>query len=366
MALRSAVIVSLCLLLSSGPARAIDWKDTEFKNLVGDVKDLLDEMKSGKQNISAQNVRDSIADVGAMLVQHIPDGTKAQQFRDGECPQFKADIQFLFDSMFDLSNTLLGLGNNGLGLSLENPGTGELIEGAPCAFLYPLYELNNRVPIVRSDLVVESRDTINVIDGFLFPDEAALVSAASAGTGSNASSTDTGVLGTNGVMDLGDDSGFEPSGSCSIIADPDAAELVEGAKVLSYFYGTAFAAMGTVMEVAGHTAINGPDQVEGAVWGWAGVTIENDPVKAIGIFYKEAGKLLLKLGSTVNTMQHKCELMNRMLELHRDHATLQDGQEEIVRELSRGQKEIIRLLLTPQGRRTTELCVDGACSFPVR
>lgn len=366
MAFRTAVIVALCLFLSPQPARAIDWKDGPFANLVDDVKDLLDEMKAGKDSISAENVRDSIKDVGVMLVQHIPDGSKAREFRDGQCPQFKSDIQFLFDSMFELSNTMLGLGNNGLGLSLENPGTGDLIDGAPCAFLYPLYALNNKVPILRSDLVLETRDTINVIDGFLFPDDAALARAAAAGMQGNAFSADGAVFARNGVMDLGDDSGFEASGSCSIIADPEAAEVVEGAKVLSYFYGTAFAAMGLVLEVAGHTAINGPDQVEGAVWGWAGVTIENDPVKAIGIFYKEVGKLLLKLGSTVNAMQHKCELMNRMLELHRDHAVLQDGQEEVVRELSRGQREIIRLLLIPQGRRTTEYCVNGACSFPVK
>lgn len=339
-------IVTLAIVFLSSPSYAIEWKDQPFKNLAGDVTNILEELDEGRARIASQRVKDAIDDVSSILLNSLPDPAAAENFKNNQCGGFRDDLQLMFGSLLDISNGLTNLGSNDLGLSLQDPGIFNLVDQVPCRLLFPVYRLNQKVPLVNSDAILQAANAVSVIDGML------------------ESSAAESLLVTDSMMVSGLDSGLDGDGgfaitpACTFIEENE--QAINYARYGALSLGVLLAAIGTVVELIGHTYLNGPDEVEVGAWGFAQVSVENDWTKAIGIGLKEVGKVLIQIAGSTTRAFNQCQLLFRLQSLHQDHQSLQSAHIE----LQEGQKEIVRLLLIPQGRRSTDFCFEESCAFP--
>jgi hypothetical protein len=117
--------------------------------------------------------------------------------------------------------------------------------------------------------------------------------------------------------------------------------------------------IGTVLQAIGKTALAGPDEVKVAIWGWVGSRIRNSPAMTLGNFLAGSGHALLSISSMTTRVRNLCKLRNEHIALQADHKALLATQQT----LKDGQQEMLRLLQTPQGRRSSDFCHRDDCDL---
>ena len=339
--LLSVCVLSICLLVAT-PNEAAVWDD-DRQGIIDDLKTLVNSMNKGKNSVSAGNVQKTFSDAGKLLQRTLPSTAQMNAFENGGCVKFKDDLSLMLGAMFDLGQSLSDFHDLALGLNVTDPGIADLIPQIPCSMLLPASLVSDKLGLVNDDLndtLISAGDNMTVLKALIYPTGAA--PSISAFDGHSKSS----------IQDLNTP---EIASACPVIKEnPDA---VRKAHLGVMGIGYASVALGTILQVIGKSAVAGPDEVQVEIWGWVGSRIRNSPTMMVGKFFSGLGDGVLAASGAASRIRKYCALRD-------DHLVLQHNQAELMMEnqkLQDGQEEIIRLLLIPQGRRSSDFCHDDDC-----
>ncbi len=262
----------------------------------------------------------------------------------GGCAGFQSDLQTLVGGMFGLADSLVNFNHLPSVFVIQDPGLADLIPIIPCELLLPVALVAQKLPLFDPEFLNEvynAGSRIDLLKTIVFPSE---------------------VVTQQGQL--------QRSQLCVIVAE--AQPQVTQASYVIRGLGMISAGIGTLFQAIGKTALAGPDETKVAIWGWVGTRIRNTPAMTVGNFLKGSGDALLMIGSAAASVINHCELRDDHIALQQDHLALQHELSNLLgqqKSLQDGQLEIIRLLLTPQGRRSSDFCHTGLCEsrdFPVK
>ena len=339
--LLSCCVLSICLLAAT-PGEAKVWDD-DRKGIIDALDSLLTSMNEGKDSVSAPNIQKTFSDAGKLLKETLPSKAQMNAFENGGCEDFKDDLSLLLGAMFDLGQSLSDFHELAIGLNMSDPGIANLIPKIPCSMLLPVSLVSDKLGLVNdglNDTLISARDDLTVIKALIYPPNTA-----------------TGISAFDGhrMSGIGNLETPDIANSCPIIKENPETVKISYYSVLGLGYIST--ALGTLLQVIGKSAVAGPDEVQVEIWGWVGSRIRNSPAMMAGKFFSGLGDALLAASGAVSRIRKYCALRD-------DHQVLQRNQMELMlvnQSLQNGQEEIIRLLLTPQGRRISDFCHDEQC-----
>lgn len=320
------------------------WND-DRQTVLDRLDALVTEMNRGKDAVAAGNIQQTFAEAAQLLEETLPTEQQMEDFNNGGCAAFKDDLAVLFGALLALGNELAGFHDFAFELQVQDPGLVGLIPKIPCGMLLPVFLVNDRLGLIDEDLndtLIAAPDQVALLRDVVYPPETLSVPQ---GVFTLLSMGSPDTLDTPAVAN-----------SCPVIR----ANAVRVTRAHQAVRGVGYSslALGTLLQVVGKSAVAGPDEVQVEIWGWVGSRIRNTPAMMAGKFFTGVGHALTGISGAVSRTRVYCALRD-------DHALLAAQN----RRLKDGQDEIIRLLLTPQGRRSSSFCHDQACSvqdFPVR
>jgi hypothetical protein len=341
-----AASMVLAITLSSASAFAAVWNDDRTEVLTA-LTDMTEQMNKGLDSVSADNVQETFKDAALLLKRTLPSQMEMEDFKDSGCSEFKTQLSVLYQAMFDISSSMVNFNEFSFSLNVQDPGGLNLIPQIPCGMLLPVQKVSNKLGIINDDLndaLIEVVDDMALIKSLVYP--------------SSSESSTTNVFQVFSEMPTQSGAAMLDSpaiaDSCPEIKnDPDRVNKAHNA-IKSV--GFSAVALGVLLQTIGITAIAGPDQVDVAVWGWAGVRLKNSPLMSFGNFSHGLGDFLLAVSGAVSRTRVYCSLRD-------DHELLLAELSAANDDLKVGQDEIIRLLLTPQGRRFSDFCHEEECEW---
>ena len=336
----------LTITLSSASAFAKVWDDDRQAVLTA-LTDMTEQMDKGLDSVSADNVQETFRDAALLLKRTLPSKEEMEDFKASGCAEFKDELSILYQAMFDVSSSMTNFNDFSFSLSVQDPGGLNLIPKIPCGMLLPVQKVSNRLGIINEDLndaLIKLPDDMALIKSLVYP-------SSSESSTTNVFQVFSGMGTQSGAAML--DSPAIADSCPEIKNDPDKINLAHNA-IKSVAYSTV--ALGVLLQTIGHTAVAGPDQIDVAVWGWAGVRLKNSPAMSWGNFFHGLGDFLMAVSGAVSRTRVYCSLRE-------DHELLLAELSAANDDLKVGQDEIIRLLLTPQGRRFSDFCHEEECEW---
>lgn len=339
-------IIALFLVLFSSPSLA-GWDDDsesvfqKIKNLKDEIDKVVTQMNRGKDSVANPNVTGAINAVTDLLGDHLPSQAEVTAFENHGCAVFIDDLTMLSDGLIGLSESLANFHGFPAEFQIQDPGLSNLLPTVPCRFLFPVEKIARKLPLFNSEFIYQIGDAGNQIDTLkeiVYPGPELMTRS------TNSADIELGRV-------------------CEIVSNNETAIVVAHNAVRGI--GLTSLGVGTVLQAVGKTFVTGPDQVLGAVWGWAGIRLKNNFPMTLGNFLSGSGHALLSISGATSRTRNVCKLRTEHLALQADHAELLATQQL----LQQGQEEIIRLLLVPQGRRDSDFCHEENCSeqgFPLK
>jgi hypothetical protein len=352
---RTQLFVAVCLLLTAGSLAAApkncDKNDdcSEYETIIWRVYEIANTISDAKSTISDNKIKTMITDARTMLQQALEmqtagigafaAGDASCSFNgDTPCANFKHNLIYMLSAVEDLNNTIINYHSiDGLAIQLSDPGVDTLIKSLPAAATFPLFKVLDSLQLLKPELI-QAIDSANVsllaLKDVVYPDLYQ----------ESISQTNTSL--TTSTLTI-------PTDVCSIIETNP-----EGIRTASYsISGLAMVLrlIGGVMEAFGETVFAGPVEMDGGIHGYVHGTIKSNKLKKVGIGISTLGSTMYSVGSYGTNKITQCAMVQRQQYILANQASMLANQQEI-----------IRLLLTPQGRRSSEYCEKPDCSFPAK
>jgi len=249
----------------------------------GQLTSLVEDSNFGKDLISGDNIQGAIEDAVTMIQQGLPTQAEMDAFESVGCPVFKTGMMDLNDSMFMLAGTLAGIPDVGFTLPIKDPGLSNAIDSIPCKVLLP-------VSLVMGELGLDGEIIINMQE--MFEDV------------SNDLSNISLVISAPTFPD-----------QCTALKNNEdaiwfALKYVQSVALLTKL-------VGAVLESMGETVLAGPTEADVGAWGFAGVTVKSNSLKAMGEFFSGSAGVISSLHNSVSGKQAACEIdaLNLKLQL---------------------------------------------------
>ena len=333
-----------------------------ISDVLAAVEKIVKALEDGLDLIDSAELDELIASVPQVLAAGLP--IPPAEWESQLCPAYRMDLKELVTAISEISGELASF----TGITQGNLDLDLLIDGLdllPCIALFPSYVIFENGPFSASALVdnlIMAQENIGIAFEIMNPSGASASSAS--GTG---------------------DPIIDRPFSCEIY-DTFTLEL-DLAKFGLQTTGIVLRILGTILKAAGKTVIAGPTEAHAAAWGWAGATIKHNTVATLGTAADGLGGVLVALGSTLSGIIRNCKMIfafeaiseqigkhdtdtNRNIDDHdiAIQAQVQTHDEDIkalLENIIANQFEMIRLLVTPHGQRSTDIpACGGPCDFP--
>lgn len=312
------LLVILCCLWAI-EASAIDWGDNNTNT--SNLKDMVDRVKSKFDDINNNpNMKQTLSEAADQVKITMQDNRPSGDFISGcsgECALFREDMKDFITDVEDIVNTLMTFGEPVGQDPVNFDRTRTAISKAPGPVLFPL-AIAFKSDGLFSGLTTRLRNLHDPLER---------------------------------IRDRFDD---QPS-LCEMINSDREAYRKAGTKVA--VTGIALKIIGKALLAKGETNMMAKKKV--GIHGYAGVIVEDNKKKKIGSMLDGIAGALSMSAASLNRKIFQCEILEAVAIHDMDVKDDIARHDEDVKELL---NEIIRLLLTPQGRRSS----DFVGAFPLK
>jgi hypothetical protein len=364
------LIFAILSLPTTSEAVTLETVWNKIKSIFTNVDKILDEIEAGTDLINTTQIKILVATTTDFMEVGLP--IPPGDWESSLCPAYKTALQDFISELSVTGDQLFSLtGTTVANIDIEI--LSNALEDLPCFILYPSYAVLEQGPLSQGPLGVEN-STNNLINlrGHLADVADLLVPP---------SKTAPLLMANSEEFDI-----YRPF-SCTVY-EASGKDPIDYARYSVTGIGIFLRIVGTILKAAGKTVIAGPTEAHGGAAGFAGATIKHNTVGALGQLVDGIGEVVMALMSSLGDLTTNCRLVFAFEEINdqvRQHDT--DIKEKIVTHdtdikekivthdtdikallanVKEGQQELIRLLLTPQGKRKSEFCTGVDCDFPVK
>lgn len=293
-------------------AQAIDWSDSS--GFTSDLKDMVTRVKNKFNDINdnpgfTRTLEEAATEVRNTIEQNRPSGDFVSNC-SGECARFRTDMASFFDDSENIINTIMTFGEPVTQDPVNFEIASSAIRSSPGPVLYPLYVAFNSSGLFSS--VPTRLHNVSI-----------------------------------SLDDVREAYSTLPS-KCDLMNDNRDRFKQSAARVS--VAGLALKIIGKGLGAKGETNIMAKKKV--AIHGYAGVIVEDNKKKKLGKLMDGIADALTASSAYLNRSIFQCEILQALQNHHTDVIERIDQHDEDVKLLL---GEVVRLLLTPQGQRQSEM-----------